>query len=496
MAQYQLPFTLRDPSLFHDDSFVGDRWVPARSGARFEVRDPGTDRPWASCPVNTADDVPTAVETAHTAFESFRRTTPRQRAQWLMRWDTLVRENRDDLAQILTHETGKPLAEAYGELDYAVSFLWWFSGEAERVHGSLSVPSIPNRRILTVKQPVGVAVALVPWNFPVAMILRKAGAALAAGCTLIIKPSPETPLTTLAVAELGRRAGLPAGVLNVLTTDLAATPALSEALCTHPLVGKVSFTGSTAVGKLIAAHCARGLKKLTLELGGNCPFLVFDDANLDQALDALMALKWRHAGQACITANRIYVQSGIYDRFAAALTERTAALVIGHGAKAETTLGPVTTPRGLDKAERQVEDARQRGADVLLDGGRVKGETGYFFAPTILGGMTPEMLVSQEETFAPIAALYRFDEEAEAIRWANATSMGLASYAFTKNVDRVWRLLEALEAGMVGLNTGNASAAESPFGGMKESGYGKESGREVAVDEYLVTKTVTLTLEM
>jgi succinate-semialdehyde dehydrogenase len=284
-------------------------------------------------------------------------------------------------------------------------------------------------------------------------------------------------------------------VFNVLTTDLENTPPLSEALCKHPLVKKVTFTGSTRVGKLIAAHCAEGLKKVTLELGGNCPFIVFDDANLDQALDQLMALKWRHAGQACITANRVYVQAGVYDKFAQMLRERTEKLVVGHGAQEGTTMGPVTTPRGLDKALAQVEDARRLGADVILGGGAVPGQKGYFFQPTILTGMREEMLVSREETFAPIAALYRFETEEEAVRMANNTSMGLASYAFTKNIDRMWRMLENLEAGMIGMNTGNASAAESPFGGIKESGYGKESGKEVAVNEYLITKTGTLTIE-
>jgi len=394
------------------------------------------------------------VKTAHTAFQQYRNVTPRQRAQWLLRWDTLIREAKPDIARILTHETGKPLAEAMGEIDYATSFTWWFAGEAERIHGTISASSMPNRRVLTVKQPIGVAVALVPWNFPIAMILRKAGAAFAAGCTMIVKPSPETPIATLAVAHLAQKAGFPPGVFNVLTTDLANTPSLSENLCKHPLVKKVSFTGSTRVGKLIAGHCATGLKKVTLELGGNCPFIVFDDANLDLALDQLMALKWRHAGQACITANRVYVQAGIFDAFAQRLKERTNALVVGHGAKEGTTMGPLTTPQGVDKARKQVEDAQKRGATVLCSGTVPENKEGYFFPPTILTGMTPEMLISQEESFAPIAALYKFDTEEEAVRCANDTSMGLASYAFTRDVNRVWRLMENLEAGMIGLNTG------------------------------------------
>ena len=394
------------------------------------------------------------MEAAHTAFEQFRKVNPRQRAKWLLKWHDLTTNAKDDLAKIVTHETGKPLAEAYGELDYSLGFLWWFAGEAERIQGSVSLAAAPNRRVFTIKQPIGVAAALVPWNFPVAMVLRKVGAAIAAGCTMVVKPSPETPISALVLAELAQRAGIPPGVFNVLTTDLENTPPLSEALCKHPLVKKVTFTGSTRVGKLVASHCAQGLKKVTLELGGNCPFIVFDDANLDQALDQLMTLKWRHAGQACITANRIYVQAGVYDRFAALLKERTSALVVGHGSAAGTTMGPLTTPRSIDKAVAQVADARRRGADVLLGGNALTSQPGYFFEPTILSGMTEEMQISQEESFAPIAALYRFDSEEQAVQWANATSMGLASYAFTKNVDRMWRLLENLEAGMIGMNTG------------------------------------------
>lgn len=450
---------------------------------------------WASCPTNTTEDVPHAVEVAHAAFESYKKITPRQRAQWLLNWDRLIRDNKEDIAKIITHETGKPIAESIGEINYSTGFTWWFAGEAERIQGSISVPAIPGRRILTVKQPIGVAAALVPWNFPMAMILRKASCALAAGCTMIVKPSPETPLTCLVLAHLAQEAGFPPGVLNVLTTDLENTPSLSEALCKHPLVKKVTFTGSTRVGKIVAGHCAQGLKKVTLELGGNCPFIVFDDANLNQALDQLLALKWRHAGQACITANRVYVQAGIYDKFADMLKERTSKIVVGHGATEGVTMGPVTTPRGLDKAASQVEDAKKLGAKVILGGNRITDKKGYFFEPTILTNMKAEMLISQEESFAPIAALYKFDTEEEAVRDANDTSMGLASYVFTKNVDRMWRMLENLEAGMIGLNTGNSSAAESPFGGIKESGYGKESGKDVAINEYLITKTGTLTLE-
>ncbi|KAK2757298.1 hypothetical protein FQN54_004812 [Arachnomyces sp. PD_36] len=493
---YTLPFKLDNPDLLYFDSFVNNKWVQAADGSRFEVIDPGTSLPWASCPNNSAKEVPETVEAAHAAFEKFKNTTPRSRAELLTKWDNLIRDAREDIAKIVTHETGKPLAESRGEVDYATGFTRWFAGEAERIQGTVSLAAVPNRRIFTVKQPIGVAAALIPWNFPIAMMLRKAAAAFAAGCTMIVKPSPETPVSTLVLAHLAVKAGFPPGVLNVLTTDLVNTPPLSEALCKHPLVKKVTFTGSTRVGKLIASHCAPGLKKVTLELGGNCPFLIFDDANLEQALDQLMALKWRHAGQACITANRVYVQSGVYDKFAQMLKERTSKLVVGHGAKEGTTMGPVTTPNGIQKAISQVEDARKKGGKVILGGKKVENlGNGFFFEPTIITNMTPDMLISSEETFGPVAALFKFDSEDQAVKWANDTSMGLASYAFTKNVDRIWRMLENLEAGMIGLNNGNSSAAESPFGGIKESGYGKESGKDVAVAEYLITKTGTLTLE-
>jgi len=330
------------------------------------------------------------------------------------------------------------------------------------------------------------------------MILRKAGAALAAGCTMIVKPSPETPLSVLTLALLAERAGFPKGAFSVLTTSLENTPSLSEALCRHALVKKVTFTGSTRVGKLVAKICADGLKKVTLELGGNCPFLVFDDADLEQAAGQLMALKWRHAGQACITANRVYVQKGVYQKFADILLEKTKALVVGHGSDSKTTMGPVTTPRGIDKAEEQVQDAVSHGGKLVLGGKKLYGSQnypGYFFEPTLITGANKEMLIAHEETFAPVLALFEFDTEDEAVAAANETSMGLASYFFTKNIDRTWRLYEKLEAGMIGMNTGNQSAAEAPFGGIKESGYGKESGKDVAINEYMVTKTGTLTLD-
>lgn len=388
------------------------------------------------------------------AFEIYRKISPRARAQMLYKWDALIKDSRDDLAHILVYETGKPLAEAYGEIDYALGFTWWFAGEAERIQGMTSTPSQPNRRIMTIRQPIGVTVALVPWNFPVAMILRKVGAALAAGCTMIVKPSPETPLSCLTLAYLATRAGFPPGVFNVMTTDLENTPGLSEALCKHPLVSKVTFTGSTTIGKLVARHCSFGLKKLSLELGGNCPYLIFDDANLNQALDALMALKWRHAGQACVTANRVYVQNGVYEKFVAMLTKETMKLKVGHGSAPGTTLGPLTTPRGISKIKAQIADAKKHGGQIVVGGNQIENGGGYFFEPTIIKGGNSEMLISNEESFAPICAVYEFTTEEEAVLAANKTSLGLASYCFTKDVDRTFRMMENLEAGMIAINTG------------------------------------------
>ncbi|KAF2742417.1 aldehyde dehydrogenase [Sporormia fimetaria CBS 119925] len=494
-SKHELPFKLNNPDLLHNESFVHGKWVKSKSGKTFEVVDPGTGKPWIECPTNDASDVDEAVRSSHECFESYRKISPRTRAQLLFKWDSLIRENREDLATILVHETGKPKAEAYGEIDYSTGFTWWFAGEAERIQGSVFQPSLPDRRVFTIKQPIGVAAALVPWNFPIAMVLRKAGAALAAGCTMIVKPSPETPITCLALAYLADKAGFPKGALNVLTTDLDKTPELSEALCRHELIHKVSFTGSTRVGKIVAKLCAENLKKVTLELGGNCPVLIFDDANLDQALAQVFALKYRHAGQACITANRIYVQSGIFDKFLERWNAECQKLVVGHGSEKATTMGPVTTPRGIEKAQSLVEDAQSKGATIHTGGKKLEKNGGYYFEPTVISGIKPDMDIAKEEIFAPISTFIKFETEDEAVKAANDTSMGLASYAFTKNIDRMWRLFESLEAGMIGMNTGNSSAAESPFGGIKQSGYGKESGKDVAVAEYLITKTGTLTLE-
>lgn len=366
----------------------------------------------------------------------------------------MITAAREDIAKLITYETGKPTAEAVGEVDYALGFAWWFAGEAERVRGSVAQPSVSNRRTIVVKQAIGVSVALVPWNFPVAMIIRKVAAALAAGCTMIIKPSPESPFSVMALIDLAHKAGVPSGVLNVITTSNKNTPAVSERLCKHPLVRKVTFTGSTTVGSIVAKHCAEGLKKVTMELGGNCPFIVFDDGDLDQAVAALMILKWRTAGQACTHANRVYVQKGVYKDFIARIVKGTSALKVGHGAESGTTMGPLTTARAITKIEAHIKDACSKGGVVEYGGKRPEGLKGFFFEPTIISNMKPDMLTTNEEVFGPLMGIYEFETEEEAVRLANDTSMGLASYFYTKNVDRTWRLLESLEAGMIGMNTG------------------------------------------
>lgn len=412
-------------------------------------------------------DVDSYVETSKAAFEQYRDVNPRERAKILLKWHELITKAKKDIATIVVYETGKPMIEALGEVDYALGFAWWFAGEAERIRGSIAIPSVSNRRTFVVKQPIGVCVALAPWNFPVAMIIRKVAAALAAGCSMIVKPSPESPLSVMALADLAHRAGVPAGVLNVITTDNVNTPSVSERLCKHSLVSKVSFTGSTAVGRIVARNCSDGLKKVTMELGGNCPFIVFDDAVLEDAVAALMVLKWRTAGQACTHANRVYVQSGVIGKFTRLLLEATQKLKVGHGAAEGTTMGPLTTSRGVEKLEKHVEDALRKGGKLLCGGKRPEGLDGYFFEPTIIANMTPEMLANKEEIFGPLLGLYQFETEEEALKAANASSMGLASYFFTENVDRTWRMLERLEAGMIGMNTGKLllTSSKPPLSG-------------------------------
>ncbi|GKU12435.1 unnamed protein product [Fusarium langsethiae] len=477
----QRPFQLADESLFHCTSLINGDFISAKEGKTFNVVDPGSGQTWAICPDCTASDIDSAVASSHETFKTYSKTTPRFRAQTLMKWHNLILAAREDLARILVHETGKTLVEARGEIDYALTFVWWFSGEADRAHGTSLTCAIPGRRAMTIKQPIGVAAALVPWNFPIALALHY--------------PSPETPLTCVSIAHLALKAGFPPGALNVVTTSLENTPSVAEAMCLDTRVKKVSFTGSTRVGKIIASLCAPNLKKTTFELGGNCPFIVFDDADIDQAVSQLMPLKWRHAGQACITSNRVFVHSNIYDSFVEKVVQETRKLKLGHGMEDGSTMGALTTPRGLDKAEELYQDAISKGAKTVLGTGKREEGEGYFMSPTILTKMEDDMLMTHEEIFAPVLGFYRFESEDEVVQRANDTPLGLASYVFTKNVDRLWRLFENLDAGMIGLNAGNSSSAEAPFGGIKDSGHGKESGKDVAIDEFLITKTATLTID-
>ncbi|OAL38952.1 hypothetical protein AYO20_01703 [Fonsecaea nubica] len=487
------PKTLNDlkrKDLFQTKGYINDSWVDAVSGKTFDVYDPATLDKLATLPEMGAADTDKAITAAHEAFQSFKKTSARQRARWLRKWSDLCLDNLDDLALILTLENGKTLAEAKGEVTYAASFLEWFAGEAERVHGEVVPPANLNQRILTFKQPIGVAACLAPWNFPIAMITRKVGAALAAGCTTVWKPAGETPLSALAQAVLAHEAGFPKGSINVVTT-LNLVSEVGDALCKSSLVRKLSFTGSTRVGKLLARQCSDSLKKLSLELGGNSPFIVFDDAKLETAVEACIMAKFRNSGQTCVTANRIFVQKGIYEKFAEALTVRIKSLKVGPGTEDGVFVGPLTHERAVEKAMNHINDAKKHGGQVILGGEPLKDFKGYFLQPTIIKGMNREMITTREETFAPVVGLYEFDTEEDVLKMANDCNVGLGSFICTENIPRAFRVTEALEVGMVGVNLGMLSACESPFGGVKESGYGREGGRQ-GIEEYLSVKSMLI----
>ncbi|MBT9569365.1 MAG: NAD-dependent succinate-semialdehyde dehydrogenase [Thiobacillus sp.] len=478
---------LIDPHIFRELCLVGGHWRAANADSAFAVHNPATAELVGHAPRCTAADVELAVEAAHDAFPSWRNTPAKTRAQLLRRWFDLILQHRDDLATIMVSEQGKPLSEARGEIEYAASFIEWFAEEARRVYGDVVPSPWADRRMLTLKQPVGVAVLITPWNFPAAMLTRKAGAALAAGCTVVAKPASQTPFTALALAELAQRAGLPPGVLNVVTGDAAT---IGGVLTSHPLVRKVSFTGSTAVGKQLLAQGAPTLKHVSLELGGNAPFIVFDDADLDAAVAGAIASKYRNSGQTCVCANRVFVQDAIFDAFADKFAAAVALLHVANGFEAGAEVGPLINPAALEKVEAHIVDALAQGAHVLTGGGR-HTLGGQFFQPTVLSPCTPDMKICRDETFGPVAPLIRFADEAEAIRMANDTEFGLAAYAYTRDLGRAWRLAEQLDYGMVGINAGMISTAEAAFGGVKQSGLGREGGRS-GIDEYLETKYVNL----
>jgi len=479
--------TLEHPALLREAAFVAGAWVEAE--AKLAVTNPATGALLAHVPNLGADAALAAVDAAVPAQKAWARLTGKARGAVLRRWGALMIAHQEDLARIMTAEQGKPLAEARGEVAYAASFLEWFAEEARRITGDVLTPHAADRRILVRKEPVGIVAAITPWNFPLAMITRKAGPALAAGCAIIIKPSELTPLSALALAVLAQEAGVPAGLLSVLTGDAAP---IGDVLTGDKRIAKFTFTGSTAVGKKLAARCMDTVKRVSLELGGNAPLIVFDDADLDAAVEGAMASKFRNAGQTCVCANRLLVQSGIYDAFAAALSAKVGALSVGSGLDGAFDQGPLIDGRAVTKVQAHVADAVAHGASVLTGGATVSpagAEQGHFFAPTVLRDVSRDALLCREETFGPLAGLVRFETEEEAIAIANDTDAGLAAYVFTRDIDRAWRVPEALQYGMVGLNTGLISTEVAPFGGVKQSGLGRE-GSAYGMDDYLELKMV------
>ena len=471
-------FTLSDPSLLRQQCYINGQWVDADDGRTVAVRDKASGEVLGTVPVCGQAETKRAIDAAKAAFPAWSAKSAKERGALLRRFAELMVANTDDLGRLMTAEQGKPLAEAKGEVGYAASFYDWVSEEGRRVYGEVIPSPAADKRLLAIRQPVGVVGAITPWNFPAAMITRKAGAALAAGCTIVIKPAGLTPYSALAQAELATRAGIPPGVFNVLT---GSATAIGGELTSNPLVAKVTFTGSTEIGKLLMSKCSTTVKKVSLELGGNAPFIVFDDADLDAAVAGALASKYRNTGQTCVCANRLLVQSGVYDAFVAKLIEATKKLRIGPGLDGPTEQGPLIDANAVAKVEEHIADAVAHGAKIAL-GGKRHALGGTFFEPTILTGVTPAMKVAREETFGPVAPLFRFDTEADAIRMANDTEFGLAAYFYTRDIARSWRVAEALEYGIVGLNTGIISHAEAPFGGWKESGTGREGSRHGIVD--------------
>lgn len=475
---------LKNTNLLKEQCFIGGAWVGTPADP---VTDPATGATLARVPRLGAGETVQAVDAAQQAFPSWSRKTAKERSGILRRWFDLMLANKADLALIMTREQGKPYTEAAGEIDYAASFVEFYGEEAKRIYGETIPSHRTDARIMVVRQPIGVVAAITPWNFPAAMITRKVAPALAAGCTVVVKPAPDTPLTALALAALAEEAGLPAGVLNILTGDAAS---IGGVMTSHPAVRFVGFTGSTEVGKLLMRQAASTVKKVGLELGGNSPFIVFDDADLDAAVEGAIQSKFRNMGQTCVCANRIYAQEGIHDAFVAKLSERVASLKVGNGMDAGVQQGPLINVRAIEKVERHVSDAVEKGAQIAT-GGKRHALGGTFFEPTVLTGLTRQMMITSEETFGPVAPVYRFRDEADVIEQANATQYGLAAYFFAQNLGRVFRVLEGLEYGMVGINTGLIATELAPFGGVKESGLGREGSRH-GIDEFVEIKCALL----
>lgn len=478
---------LADRDLFRQQCFIAGEWCDADGGETIAVTNPATGETIGSIPKMGEAETRRAIEAGQAAFAEWRRRTGKERGNILRAWFDAIMANQDDLARIMTAEQGKPLAESKGEIAYAASFIEWFAEEAKRVYGDTIPGHARDRRIVVLKEPIGVTVAITPWNFPAAMITRKAGPALAAGCPMVVKPATATPFSALAMAVLAERAGVPKGILSVIT---GASSAIGGEMTANKLVKKLSFTGSTEIGKQLMAACADSIKKVSLELGGNAPFIVFDDADLDDAVTGAMASKYRNTGQTCVCANRILVQDGVFDRFADKLADAVAAMKIGNGLTGDFDQGPLIDDDAVDKVEEHVQDALAKGAR-LIAGGKRHELGGTFFEPTIVADVTPEMKVAREETFGPLAPLFRFKTEQEGIDMANDTEFGLAAYFYARDMGRIWRVAEALESGMVGINSGILSTEVAPFGGVKESGIGRE-GSKYGMDEYLEIKYLNI----
>jgi succinate-semialdehyde dehydrogenase/glutarate-semialdehyde dehydrogenase len=481
---------LADAALLKADSFIDGAWVAAAAGARFAVRNPADGVQLAEVANAGPAEAAQAIAAAQRAMPAWRGKTAKERAAVLRKWFELILASQDDLAKLMTAEQGKPLAESRGEVVYGASFIEWFAEEAKRVYGD-TIPTVANdKRLLVLKEPIGVAAAITPWNFPNAMITRKVAPALAAGCTVVVKPAEQTPLSALALAELAQRAGFPAGVFNIVTADEHNSIAVGKVLCDSPVVRKLSFTGSTAVGRILMQQSAPTLKKLSLELGGNAPFIVFDDADLDAAVEGALLSKYRNTGQTCVCTNRFYAHANIYDAFVERLAAKAAQLKVGSGFEGGVQQGPLIDANALAKVEAHVADAQAKGARIVT-GGQRHALGGTFFQPTVLANVTREMLVAREETFGPVAPVFRFSTDQEAIEAANSTEFGLAAYFYSRDVGRVFRIAESLEYGMVGVNTGIISNEVAPFGGVKQSGVGRE-GSKYGIDEYLVLKYVCI----
>jgi succinate-semialdehyde dehydrogenase/glutarate-semialdehyde dehydrogenase len=477
---------LKDPSLLKTDGFINGQWQ--KGANRFDVLDPATGEKLADVANLTAADAEAAIAAANAAWPAWKAKTAKERSIILRKWYDLLMANQDDLGRLMTAEQGKPLAEAKGEVAYGASFVEWFAEEAKRVNGETLPQFDNNRRLMVMKQPIGVCAAITPWNFPLAMITRKVAPALAAGCPVIIKPAELTPLTALAAAELAVRAGIPAGVLNMLSADSANSIAIGKVLCASDVVRHISFTGSTEVGRILMAQSAPTVKKLSLELGGNAPFIVFDDADIDSAVEGAFASKYRNAGQTCVCTNRFYVQEGVYDQFVQKFAAKVATAKVGNGFADGVNQGPLIEEAALEKVQRHVDDAVAKGGKVLAGGKRLKSlGSGQFFEPTVVANATADMLCAKEETFGPFAPVFKFKTEQEAIDAANNTEFGLASYFYSRDIGRIYRVGEALEYGMVGINVGILATEHVPFGGVKQSGLGRE-GSHFGMDDYVEVK--------